>query len=444
MVSFDPIALAVLHLLEGAGYRAVLVGGCVRDSLLGLAPHDYDAATSARPEEILAACRGLRCVETGGRHGTITVLSEGLTVEVTPFRRESGYSDHRHPDRIEFSPRLEEDLARRDFTINAMAWDGGQVVDLFGGQEDLKAGLIRFVGDPDARLEEDALRLLRGLRLAAQLQFTLEASTAAAIRRHAPQLSLVAWERIWGEFARLICAPGAEEVLLAFPQVIARILPELAPSVGFDQRSPHHCHDVYTHCVKALSQVPPLPALRLAALLHDVGKPAAFSLDGQGVGHFYGHPDLSVTLARQALERLRVDGDTRERALALIARHHLPVEPTEKWAGRWLARLGEEEFFQLLALKRADALACAPHPEGTALLDRAVQAARDLLSRPHCLTLRELAVNGRDALALGLSGPAVGQALRMLLEQVSQGDLENSREALLPRLEELASTASPS
>ena len=440
MLSFDPRALDVLQRLESAGYRAVLVGGCIRDSLRGVPPHDYDAATSARPEEILHSCQGLQCVEIGGRHGTITVFSHGLPVEVTPFRRESGYSDHRHPDRIEFSTRLEEDLARRDFTINALSWDGHQIIDLFGGQEDLRKGIIRCVGDPDTRLEEDVLRLLRGLRLSAQLRFALEPSTAAAIHRHTPQLSLVAWERIWGEFSRLICAPGAEEVLLAFPQVTAQILPELAPSIGFDQRNPHHCYDVYTHCVKALSGVPPVPALRLAALLHDVGKPASFSLDEQGVGHFYGHPDHSVALARQALERLRVDGATRDRVLILIQHHHLPVEPTEKWAGRWLTRLGNEVLLDLFALKRGDALACAPHPNGTTELDGALQAVQAVLDRPHCLTLKDLAVNGRDALAIGLSGPAIGQALALLLDQVAQGELENSRDVLLPRLKTLAKT----
>lgn len=438
MWSFDPRALEVLRRLEGAGHRAVLVGGCVRDSLRGVSPHDYDGATSARPEEILAACQGLRCIETGGRHGTVTVLSQGLPVEITPFRRESGYSDHRHPDQVEFTPHLEEDLARRDFTINALAWDGRQIIDLFDGQRDLREGIVRCVGDPDTRLEEDALRLLRGLRLSAQLQFTLDTSTSDAIRRHTPQLVLVAWERIFREFSRLICAPGVEKVLLDFPEVTAQIIPELAPSIGFDQRSPHHCYDVYTHCVKTLSGVPPVPALRLAALLHDVGKPASFSLDEQGVGHFYGHPDHSATLARQALERLRADGATRDRALVLIQRHHLPVEPTEQWAGRWLARLGQDVLFDLLALKRADALACAPHPEGTADVDGALQAARTLLARPHCLSLRELAVNGRDALAVGLSGPAIGRALAQLLEEVSQGELENSRPVLLRELEQLA------
>lgn len=435
MVHWDPRALEVLRRLEAAGYRAVLVGGCVRDSLLDIPPHDYDAATSALPQETEIACAGLRCVETGLKHGTVTVLSGGLPVEVTTFRREGAYSDHRHPDRVEFTSDLTEDLARRDFTINAMAWENGGLVDLFGGQADLRNHIVRCVGEPDRRFEEDALRLLRGLRLAAQLNFTLHPDTAAAIRRHAPQLVHVAWERISAEFVRLLCSPGAGQVLLDFPEVITQILPELAPAVGFDQKNPHHIYDVYTHSVKAMEQVPPRPALRLAALLHDVGKPAVFSLDQQGVGHFYGHPKVSAALADRALERLRLDRATRERAVTLVSRHDLPVEPTETWAGRWLSRLGEDIFFDLLELKLGDALACAPWESGgLEALERTEQAARALLSRRPCLTLRDLAVNGRDALAAGLSGPAVGRALNRLLEQVAEGALPNDRALLLEKL----------
>lgn len=439
MVNWDPRALEVLRRLEGAGHRAVLVGGCVRDSLLGIPPHDYDAATSALPRETEKACAGLRCVETGLKHGTVTVLSGGLPVEVTTFRKDGTYSDHRHPDRVEFTPDLEEDLARRDFTVNAMAWGEDGLIDLFGGQDDLQNRLIRCVGDPDRRFEEDALRLLRGLRLAAQLGFDLHPDTAAAIRRHAPQLAHVAWERIAAEFVRLLCSPGAGRVLLEFPEIVTQILPELAPAVGFDQKNPHHIHDVYTHSVKAVEQVPPRPALRLSALLHDAGKPAVFSLDEQGTGHFYGHPKVSAALADRALERLRLDSTTRDRAVTLVARHDLPVEPTEQWAGRWLSRLGEEVFFDLLALKRGDALACAPREDsGLAVLDRGEKIARELLSRRPCLTLRDLAVNGRDALAAGLSGPAIGKALNALLEQVAEGTIPNDRALLLEKLPTLS------
>ena len=345
MFQWDARALEILNTLERAGHQAVLVGGCVRDALLGREPHDYDAAVSAPPEEILAACRSkFKCIPTGLAHGTVTVVHSGLPVEVTAFRKEGTYSDHRHPDRVEYTSRLEEDLARRDFTVNAMAWDRSGLTDPFGGQADLAAGVIRCVGEPDRRFQEDALRVLRGLRLAAQLDFRLEAETAAAIRRNTPLLSYVAWERIQAEFLRLLCCPGAERILLDFPETVCQIVPELAPAVGFDQKNPHHCYDVYTHSVKALGRVRPEPAPRLAALLHDIGKPACFSLDGQGVGHFYGHEGESARLAEQAAARLRLDRRTQERVVTLVARHGLQIEATPKVVRRWLQRLGPGLF----------------------------------------------------------------------------------------------------
>ena len=437
MVQWDPRALAVVERLRGAGFSAVLVGGCVRDSLLSIPPHDYDAATSALPHQVLALFSDLSCVETGRRHGTITVLSGGLPVEVTTFRREGDYTDHRRPDQVAYTDDLGEDLARRDFTINALAWDESGLVDRYGGQADLDKGLIRCVGDPDRRFEEDALRVLRGLRLAAQLDFSLEEHTAAALRRHIPQLSYVAWERISAEFVRLLCSPAAPRVLLEFPEAVSQIVPELAPAVGFDQKNPHHRYDVYTHSVKVLEHVPPIPALRLAALLHDVGKPSTFFLDEAGVGHFYGHPARSTALAEVALDRLRLDKLTRERVLTLIARHDLPVEPTRKWVGRWLSRLGSEVFFQLMALKRADGLACAvPGGLREQIRSQAEDMARTLLEEKACFTLKDLAVNGRDAMAAGLEGPEVGNALHRLLDQVSQGLLPNDRDILLQKLSE--------
>lgn len=435
MMAFDPRALAILERLERAGFQTVLVGGCVRDSLLSIPPHDYDMATAARPEQITALCSDLRCIATGLKHGTVTVLSQDLPVEVTTFRTEGSYTDHRRPDQVEFTDNLALDLARRDFTVNAMAWGSSGLVDPFGGRADLEKGCIRCVGEPDRRFEEDALRTLRGLRLAAQLNFSLDEPTATALRRHLPQLSHVAWERICGEWLRLLCSPGAGRVLLDFPQAAIQVIPELKACVGFDQRNPHHRYDVYTHSIKTLEYVDPTPVLRLAALLHDVGKPASFTLDQQGIGHFYGHPKLSVQLAETALERLRLDRATREQTLTLIARHDLPVEPTRKWIGRWLSRLGHETFFALMSLKRADGLACAV-PDGTReqIRRRAETLARELLSQQACLSLRDLAVNGRDALAAGLCGPAVGAALRELLEQVAQGELANDRSVLLAKL----------
>ena len=435
MFHWDDRALDVLNRLTAAGHRAVLVGGCVRDSLLGIPPHDYDAATSALPDEIRAACAGLTCLDIGLKHGTITVLSGGIPVETTTFRKETTYSDHRHPDAVEFTNDLTEDLARRDFTVNAIAWESSGIADPFGGQADLKRRLIRCVGDPDRRFEEDALRILRGLRLAAQLEFTIHPDTAAAIRSHAPDLAHVAWERIWAEFSRLLCSPGAQEVLLSFPEVVCQIIPELAPCVGFDQKNFHHRYDVYTHSVMALANTPPLLPVRLAALLHDAGKPETFSLDERGVGHFYGHSKHSARLADTALRRLRLPNDLREQVLTLIERHDLPVEAERKWVGRWLARLGEDTFSLLLHLKRGDRAACAdPAPPSPDPFEVAESLALELLEEHACLSLKDLAVDGRDCLFAGLRGKEIGQTLQRLLDAVSEGVIPNERGILLDRI----------
>ena len=440
MFQWDNRALEVLRRLETKGHRAVLVGGCVRDSLLGIPPHDYDAATSALPEEIKAACGDLPCLDVGIKHGTITVLSGGIPVETTTFRKETTYSDHRHPDGVEFTTELTEDLSRRDFTVNAMAWEQGAIVDPFGGQADLNAKLIRCVGDPTHRFQEDALRILRGLRLAAQLEFDIHPDTAAAIHRRSADLRHVAWERIWAEFSRLLCSPGARQVLLAFPDVVTQIIPELEACVGFDQKNFHHCYDVYTHSVIALDTAPPLLPVRLAALLHDVGKPSTFSVDGDGTGHFYGHPKAGVPLAGEALKRLRVPNELKEQTLTLVERHDLPVEPERRWVGRWLARLGEESFFHLLELKRGDRAACAdPTPPSPDPLTLAEEIARQLLAEQACLSLKDLAVNGRDCMAAGLRGKEIGLALSRLLELVAEGTLENEREILLHEIKKSSS-----
>jgi len=432
MFRWDERAIAVLNRLEKAGHRAVLVGGCVRDCLLGIPPHDYDAATSALPEEIKAACADLPCLDIGLKHGTITVLSGGIPVEVTTFRKETTYSDHRHPDGVEFTAELTEDLARRDFTINAMAWENGNLVDPFSAQEDLAARLVRCVGDPDRRFEEDALRILRGLRLAAQLEFDIHPHTADAIHGHAADLTHVARERIWAEFSRLLCYPGAKDILLAFPDVVCEFLPELAPCVGFDQKNFHHCYDVYTHSVMALDAAPPLLPVRLAALLHDVGKPDTFSQDEDGVGHFYAHAKQSAQLADTALRRLRVSNELREQVVLLVERHDLPVLPERAWVGRWLSRLGAENFFHLLALKRADRAACAdPIPPSPDPLEAAETMARTLLAEKNCFSLKDLAVKGNNCIALGLHGKEIGGALNRLLALVSEGVLENDRDVLL-------------
>ena len=427
-----------LRRLREAGYTACAVGGCVRDRLMGAEPKDYDVTTAALPEQTEAVFAGERIIETGLKHGTVTVLLGGLPIEITTFRVDGGYSDARHPDAVRFTPSLTEDLARRDFPVNAMAWspeDG--LADPFGGADDLRNRLIRCVGDPDTRFREDALRILRALRFAAVLGFRIEERTADALHRNRALLDKVSAERIAAELCKLLCGDGVKPILLEYADVLGVVLPELLPMRGFDQRNPHHIYDVLEHTAVVVENVPPEPMLRWAALLHDSGKPATFALDAKGVGHFFGHPKVSAALADAALRRLKLDNATRERVVLLVQYHDVQIEPTEKAVKRALGKLGEEAFFQLLALKRADNLAQSPEYRGRlALCDQLEAIAREILRREDCFSLRDLAVKGGDLIAAGLRpGPALGAALDALLDAVIDGRVENERDALLAFLQ---------
>ena len=281
-------ALARLH---DAGYEAYIVGGCVRDRIMGREPKDYDITTSALPEQTAAVFAGERIIETGMKHGTVTVLLDGEPLEITTFRIDGTYSDSRHPDAVTFTPSLREDLARRDFTMNAMAYSSETgLVDPFGGQADIAAKYIRCVGDPDLRFREDALRILRALRFSSVLGFPIEPETDGAARYLCLLLKKISAERVFSELKQLLCGPDVRRVLLDYAGVLGAVLPEILPMQGFDQRNPHHCYDILEHTAAAVEAMPPEPALRLAALLHDVGKPECFFTDEDGVGHFYGHP----------------------------------------------------------------------------------------------------------------------------------------------------------
>ncbi len=302
---------SILKALEEHGHAAHCVGGCVRDSLLGREPGDWDVATSALPEETMALFPG-RAAPTGLRHGTVTVREGALPVEVTTFRTDGRYTDGRHPDSVAFTRSLRDDLSRRDFTVNAMGLDlRGTLTDPFGGQEDLKNRLLRCVGSPEGRFQEDALRILRGLRLAAVLGFSVEEETARALRACRKLLCGVAAERIQIEMTKLLCGPAAAEVLRGFSEVVGTVVPELLPMVGFDQHSRYHCYDVWEHTLHALSEVPAEPVLRWAVLLHDVAKPRCYTRDERG-GHFYGHPTVSAGMADAILRRLKFYNATRE------------------------------------------------------------------------------------------------------------------------------------
>ena len=438
----DRGARFILEQLEQQGYEASAVGGCVRDLLRGEDPHDWDITTSARPEEVLKVFAGEQVLTTGLRHGTAAVLLDGNPYEVTTYRADGTYTDGRRPDAVVFVSALEEDLARRDFTVNAMALDRhGVLHDPFGGQADLQNKVLRCVGEPERRFREDGLRLMRALRFAATLEFSIHPDTARALHTCRDMLTHVAGERIQAELFRLLPGPGAGAVLRAFPDVLAVFWPELAPLPGFDQRSPWHCYDLWEHTVRAVENVPPTIPLRLAALLHDVGKPACFSVDESGTGHFYGHPAVSARLADVMLRRLHTSNALREEVVSLVERHHWDLPPTEAVVRRRLRQLGPEGFSALLALQRADLHGQAGDIAAPRLaeLDRTEALARDILAQRPCLSLKELALSGKDVLALGVSpGPAVGEILKALLDRVAEGELPNTREALLPAARELA------
>ena len=428
-------AAHILQTLNGAGHEAYLVGGCVRDLLRGVAPHDWDICTSACPEETERRFAGQRIIETGLKHGTVTVLAEGEPYEITTYRTEGPYSDRRRPDYVRFVPNLAEDLARRDFTMNAVAMDlAGNLRDPFGGAQDIKRGLIRCVGEPDLRFQEDGLRVMRALRFAACFGCEIERRTARAVHENRAMLDRVAAERINAELCKLLVGKNAGDVLRQYPDVFCQFWPELGPLVTLEQNNPWHCWGGWEHTIHAVEGAPTDVTLRLAMLLHDIGKPACKSTDENGIDHFYSHPAVSAQLAEQMLRALKFDNKTRERVVLLVERHDAQLPPRSQVIRRWLNRLGPEAFFQLLEVKRADNMGQAPEKvqDRLAELDEIKAKAEQILAERQCLTLKDLAVDGRDVIAVGVEpGPKVGQVLDGLLAQVLSGEAPNEREALL-------------
>ena len=427
-------AAFVLKRLHDAGYQAYVVGGCVRDTLLGIAPKDWDVCTNALPHEMQRVFADCHVIETGLQHGTLTVMYDHEPYEVTTFRVDGEYTDHRHPDEVIFVTDVREDLSRRDFTVNAMAWsEETGVVDAFGGQEDLAARLIRCVGDARKRFGEDALRIMRAMRFASVYGFAIDPDTDEAIHELKNTLADVAAERIRVELAKLLCGAGAGDILRTYRDVIFTLFPALAPMDGFDQRTPHHLWDVWEHTVRAVEAVPATETLRLAMLLHDCGKIAVFSVDDQDEGHFYGHEEQSVRIAQKVLADLKLDNATRDRVLTLIGSHGWPVTPERRLLKRRLNQLGEEALRQLIEVKRADALATGTKDAAAVEAHRVqtLSALDALLAENPCVTLRDMAVNGRDLMSMGAKGRAVGETLQWLLEQVLDENLPNDRDALL-------------
>ena len=432
-----PEALYCIDRLEQAGYAAYAVGGCVRDSLLGLEPHDYDLCTAAPPEKIAEIFSDHDLVRSGEKHGTIGVVLRHHVYEITAFRTEGGYGDSRHPDWVEFVSDVTQDLARRDFTVNAMAYSPTRgLADPFGGREDLKNKVLRTVGDPRQRFFEDALRILRGVRFAVRYGLAVEPETMDAMLRLALLMDKLARERVFDELCKLLPLLTAAD-LKEFAPILAQVIPELAPCLGFQQHSPYHAYDVFTHIAHVVEAVPPELPLRWAALLHDVGKPPCFTRDSQGRGHFLGHASAGADMADEILLRLKAPTALRQQVTVLIRQHMTKIEPARKPVRRVLSRLGSHTLRQLLLLQEADMGSKGiRNPAEMAQFAVLRQIMEQIEAENACLTLKDLAVNGRDLMQLGYHGPAIGRALQCLLELVLDERVENEKTALLQALKE--------
>lgn len=431
--------LMIINNLQLHGYEAFAVGGCVRDSILARRPEDWDITTSAKPEEIKKLFR--RTVDTGIEHGTVTVLIGKDSFEVTTYRVDGAYEDGRHPKEVCFTSRLEEDLQRRDFTINAMAYnDEVRLVDVFGGMQDLNHHLIRCVGDPRERFSEDALRILRAVRFSAQLNFPIEPETAEAIKELAPTLEKISAERIQAELVKLLVSPHPERIRDAYELGITKvILPEWDAMAGVEQNTPHHRYDVAEHTIRAMKYVKRDKILRLTMLFHDMGKPSTKTTDENGRDHFKGHALVSEEIARKVLRRLKFDNETVKKVTRLVCYHDYRMEATPRNVRRAMNRIGVELFPYYLAVRMADAKAQSPYRrrekiENIVAIRKLYQEA---LLEENCVTLRQLAVGGRDLMDLGMTpGREIGSMLSELLEYVIDDPKRNEKEILCAYVKE--------
>lgn len=432
-----PEATCALNVLEKGGYEAWCVGGFVRDALMGRPACDIDITTAARWQTVrdLFEANGFPVFETGTKHGTVTAIIDTMRLEITTYRSDGDYLDNRHPSAVTFVNCIEEDLARRDFTINAIAYHPQRgFCDPFGGCNDIEAGILRAVGCAQQRFSEDALRILRGARFVSQLGFCLEEKTAQGMREQAPALDSLPVERIAHELEGLLCGAFAHRALMTCTDVIATALPELRAMKGLDQKTPYHIYDVLEHTAYVIQNTPPYPLVRWAALFHDFGKPQAFFTDEAGVGHFYGHAAISAELAQATMKRLKMSPRFANDVVLLVKYHDEVIEPKPKAVKRVLRRLGgRADLFQALCdLKRGDALSQAPQCRPRAELADTLKATLDEILMEHqALSLKDLALKGKDVIALGIpAGPLVGQTLNALLDAVIDEKVLNERDAL--------------
>ncbi len=424
---------SLLQRLCAAGFEAFCVGGCVRDSLLGLTPSDWDIATSALPDETASLFHDMRVIETGKKHGTLMIISNQMPVEITTFRVDGDYPDARHPASVNFTENLDNDLSRRDFTMNAIAYNIERgLVDLFGGREDIERGIIRAVGNAETRFSEDALRTLRCCRFAAQLGFEVDADTLAAAVSKKDLLGKISKERICTEFSKLLQGHHAESALRSTAEIIFTVLPELAPMEGCTQENPYHIYDVWEHTLHAISHAPNDLIARYAVFLHDCGKPSVKTYD-EGTAHFYGHAVASAAIANDLLNKLRLPTKTKNRIVKLVRLHDQPLPMSDRRIKKLLVELQPEDFTRLLDIIKADISAQAPTviSERLEMLEAVRTRAAEIIQSKMPLSLKDLAIDGEDLLSLGYIGEEIGVELKKLFETAVNDISLNTKERLI-------------
>ena len=424
----------IIDELSKAGFEAYAVGGCVRDSILGREPNDWDITTSAKPEDIKKIFH--RTIDTGIQHGTVTVLIKGNGYEVTTYRIDGEYTDHRRPDEVTFTSDLSEDLLRRDFTINAMAYSNENgLVDLYGGVDDLEKGIIRCVGNPDDRFDEDALRIMRAVRFSAQLNYSIEKKTMEAITELADTLTKISAERIQTELVKLLLSDHPEKLITAYELGITKvILPEFDRCMSTPQNNPHHMFNVGEHIVKSIQNIRSDRILRLTMLMHDIGKADTISIDNEGICHFYGHAETSVQLAKGIFKRLKFDRDTMDRTCNLVRYHDDRFPATAKNVRRAMNRIGTTDFPLFIEVRYADTLAQSNlyRQEKLKYIDDIDKLYKEILEKQEPVTIKDLAVNGKDLISAGITpGRQLGSALNAMLDDVLDNPEHNSKEYLL-------------
>ncbi len=435
----DKVRLIIAQ-LEAAGYEAYAVGGCVRDSLLGREPSDWDVTTSAKPQQVKAVFR--HTIDTGIQHGTVTVMLDREGFEVTTYRIDGEYEDSRHPKEVVFTANLIEDLKRRDFTINAFAYnDQSGIVDAFDGMEDLDKGIIRCVGNAAERFGEDALRMLRAVRFSAQLGFTIAEDTKAAIREYAPDLKNISAERIQAELVKLLLSDHPDYMRDAYELGITGIvLPELDAAFATAQHNPHHQYTVGEHLMQSLLHTRADKSLRIAALLHDIGKPSVRTTDEEGIDHFHGHVEVSEQMAVDILRRLKFDNDTIDKVQKYVRYHDYKPEPNARAVRRAINKIGAAYFPQVMEIRRADTLAQSSYQREEKLerIDQIERLYAEIMEKNQCISLKTLEITGNDLIALGVpKGKRIGEILNRLLDEVLQNPENNTHEFLTEKAKEL-------